>query len=209
MTRKFWKPLNEANVIHMSGWGSNHSPIEIILDLEGILKDSDTDYEDEDDMEEVTLITNTDELAHEIEDLGYKSEIASDLTALIDKLGGHSPVPNLKKKVLEKMMLMSGSEFLKLMYAVLRESPSAEGRIGGIINQIEDEHEDSDEIEDVEEINYSNVSKREIRSMIDQALDSGDYQEAKELISYLDRSKWQEMHKKVTFHESYHENRRK
>jgi len=60
-------------------------------------------------------------------------------------------------------------------------------RTKGIQDEPE-EIEDSEELGDIEEVDYSKMSKREIQELIDSALDSGDFSTVKQLSPYLKES---------------------
>jgi hypothetical protein len=146
-------------------------------------------------------------------------------------------VKNLREKVFGKMMLMPAPDMLKLMYLILNQDPLAKRKVKEIVDEIvsaEEEYqrqladynlqskeageepEDGETEEPVEpeeetepeEIDYSRLAQRDIQSMIDQALDAGDYDKVRELSTYLKESKRQEVFEALHAHEGYPSNKK-
>ena len=171
-----------------------------------------------------TIIMNTDSLADEIEDLRYGPEIAGDLRDFVNQFPEVSDIPNLREHVFGKMMAMPAKEFLELMYLILNDDKKANKIVQEFIDEIADEinkyelgqagidNDDDYEPEETpgrapqapgrapaepEEIDYSELSRREIEKLIDQALDAKDFDKVRELSQYLKESKQQEIFERL------------
>ena len=178
--------------------------------------------EDEETAE--TIIMNTDSLADEIEDLRYGPEIAADLRDFINQFPETSDIPNLREHVFGKMMGMPAKEFLELMYMILNEDNRAKDVIQEFIDEVaeeinkyelgqagidnDDDYEPEEEPSrapeapgrapaEPEQIDYSELSKREIEKLIDDALDRKDYDTVRDLSKYLKESKQQEIFERL------------
>jgi hypothetical protein len=178
--------------------------------------------EDEETAE--TIIMNTDSLADEIEDLRYGPEIAADLRDFINQFPETSDIPNLREHVFGKMMGMPAKEFLELMYMILNEDNRAKDVIQEFIDEVaeeinkyelgqagidnDDDYEPEEEPgrapeapgrapSEPEEIDYSELSKKEIEKLIDDALDRKDYDTVRDLSKYLKESKQQEIFERL------------
>ena len=160
------------------------------------------------------VISNTDTLADEIEDLRYGPEIAADLRDLVNEFPESADIPNLREHVFGKMMLMPADDFLKLMLMILEENPKAKEGVQEIIDEIVQEQKDyelrmagidSDEEspysatpeEPEGEPDYANMSQRDIAKLIDDAIDARDFDRVKELSKYLNESKHQGLYERV------------
>ena len=171
-----------------------------------------------------TIIMNTDSLADEIEDLRYGPEIAGDLRDFVNQFPEVSDIPNLREHVFGKMMAMPAKEFLELMYLILNDDKKANKIVQEFIDEISDEinkyelgqagidNDDDYEPEETpgrapqapgrapsepEVIDYSELSRREIEKLIDQALDAKDFDKVRELSQYLKESKQQEIFERL------------
>ena len=178
--------------------------------------------EDEETAE--TIIMNTDSLADEIEDLRYGPEIAADLRDFINQFPETSDIPNLREHVFGKMMGMPAKEFLELMYMILNEDNRAKDVIQEFIDEVaeeinkyelgqagidnDDDYEPEEEPSrapeapgrapsEPEQIDYSELSRREIEKLIDDALDRKDYDTVRDLSKYLKESKQQEIFERL------------
>jgi hypothetical protein len=171
----------------------------------------------------VTIIMNTDTLADEIEDLRYGPEIAADLRDFINEFPETADIPNLREHVFGKMMAMDAKDFLELMYMILNEDPKAKPVVQEFVDEIseeinryelgqagidnDDDYEPGEQYGETpvsasaqtqpEEIDYSELSKREIEKLIDKALDAKDYDTVRDLSKYLKESKQQEIFEKL------------
>ncbi len=165
-----------------------------------------------------TVIMNTDSLADEIEDLRYGPEIAADLRDFITAFPEYDDIPNLREHVFGKMMAMDAKDFLNLMYMILNEDSNAKPIVQEFIDEIaeeigkyelgqagidnDDDYEPSTETPgrapaEPEEVDYSELSKREIERLIDDALDRKDFDTVRDLSKYLKESKQQEIFEKL------------
>ena len=169
-----------------------------------------------------TVIMNTDSLADEIEDLRYGPEIAADLRDFISSFPEYDTITNLREHVFGKMMTMDSKDFLDLMYMILNEDDKAKPVVQEFIDEIaeeigkyelgqagidnDDDYEPSEETpsrapSEPEEIDYSELSKREIEKLIDKALDAKDFDTVRDLAKYLKESKQQDIFEKL--HKDY------
>jgi len=170
-----------------------------------------------------TIIMNTDTLADEIEDLRYGPEIAADLRDFINEFPETADIPNLREHVFGKMMAMDAKDFLNLMYMILNEDSRAKPVVQEFVDEIseeinryelgqagidnDDDYEPGEEYGEItgrastqtepEEVDYSELSKREIEKLIDKALDDKDYDTVRDLSKYLKESKQQEIFEKL------------
>lgn len=166
-----------------------------------------------------TIIMNTDTLADEIEDLRYGPEIAADLRDFINEFPETADIPNLREHVFGKMMAMDAKDFLDLMYMILIEDSRANPVVQEFIDEIseeinryelgqagidnDDDYEPGEEYgrastqTEPEEIDYSELSRREIEKLIDKALDAKDYDTVRDLSKYIKESKQQEIFEKL------------
>jgi hypothetical protein len=169
-----------------------------------------------------TVIMNTDSLADEIEDLRYGPEIAADLRDFVNSFPEYDSIPNLREHVFGKMMAMEAKEFLNLMYMILNEDPKAKPVVQEFIDEVaeeigryelgqagidnDDDYEPSDDEPaeapgrapaEPEQIDYSELSRREIERLIDAALDVKDFDKVRDLSKYLKESKQQEIFERL------------
>jgi len=170
-----------------------------------------------------TIIMNTDTLADEIEDLRYGPEIAADLRDFINEFPETADIPNLREHVFGKMMAMDAKDFLNLMYMILNEDSRAKPVVQEFVDEIseeinryelgqagidnDDDYEPGEEYGEItgrastqtepEEVDYSELSKREIEKLIDKALDAKDFDTVRDLSKYLKESKQQEIFEKL------------
>ena len=170
-----------------------------------------------DDEESAQLvISNTDSLADEIEDLRYGPEIAADLRDFINEFQKGSDIENIREHVFGKLMLMPAPEFLELMFKILSDDPEAKKEMQAIIDEIAEEMnkyelgaagiDTNDDETDLglpaaaaepEDVDYASMAKRDIEKLIDQALDARDFDRVRELSKYINESKQKELFERV------------
>ena len=160
------------------------------------------------------IISNTDSLADEIEDLRYGPEIAADLRDFINQFDEVNKIQNLREHVFGKLMLLPAPEFLDLMFKILSDDPSAVPAMKEIVDEVAAEinkyelgaagidTEDPDlglpaAPEEPEDADYANMAKRDIEKLIDQALDARDFDKVRELSKYINESKQRELFERV------------
>jgi hypothetical protein len=179
-----------------------------------------------------TVIMNTDSLADEIEDLRYGPEIAADLRDFISAFPEYDSIPNLREHVFGKMMAMDAKDFLDLMYMILNDDSKAKPVVQEFIDEVaeeigkyelgqagidsDDDYEPSEETPGrapaepaqtaPEEIDYSELSKREIEKLIDKALDAKDFDTVRDLAKYLKESKQQDVFERLHRESGYPSN---
>lgn len=162
-----------------------------------------------------TVKINVSSFEDEAEDFRTGPEIAADFRDFINKNVKSSYTPNMRAFIFGKMMdpnYMTTDEFLNLFRGVLNETPEARTKIDDMIDEVVQElksyelgeilpgYDDNDEyelpqetpvIDDVEdeEVDYSQLPQRRIQELIDDALDSGDYDEVKRLSQFLKEGK--------------------
>ena len=151
------------------------------------------------------IISNTDTLADELEDLRFGPEMAADLRDFINEFKEVDKIKNLQEYVWGEMMRMDAREFLELFGGILSGTKKAKDDVQEMIDNIAqslsdyemeiaglkgDSDYDSDD-EDGEYANpaeepeapaaeepntdYANMSQKELHALVDQYLDAGDY----------------------------------
>jgi len=193
-----------------------------------------------DDKEESeTIISNTDTLSDELEDLRYGPEIAGDLRDFVNGFPESDEIENLREHFFGKLMLLPADQFLSLMLKILSQDSKAKKEAQEIIDEISSEikgydlkmagiDNDDDDFETGDEENpekydgeedddvlepgeddkeeepeepgdedYSQMSQKEILKLIDDALDSKDYEKAKELSQYLKESRRYDLYERL------------
>jgi len=167
--------------------------------------------EDEESAE--IIISNTDSLADEIEDLRYGPEIAADLRDFVNGFNEVDKIENLREHVFGKLMLLPAPQFLELMFNILSQNPKAKTDMQKIIDEVAKETADYElsvagidtESPDLglpanqqqDDEDYANMAKRDIMALIDQALDAGDFDRVRELSKYINESKQRELFERV------------
>lgn len=165
--------------------------------------------DDEEDAE--IIISNTDSLADEIEDLRYGPEIAADLRDFINGFPESNKVENLREHVFGKLMLLPAKQFLDTIFYILSDDPRGKHAIQKLINEVVEEINDykdaikngdfespsDNEPEEEGEVDYENMSKRDLMALIDQALDAEDYDRVRDLSQYLKESKQRDLFERV------------
>ena len=151
------------------------------------------------------IISNTDTLADELEDLRFGPEMAADLRDFINEFKEVDKIKNLQEYVWGEMMRMDAREFLELFSGILSDTKKAKDDVQEMIDNIAqslsdyemeiaglkgDSDYDADD-EDGEYANpaeepeapaaeepntdYANMSQKELHALVDQYLDAGDY----------------------------------
>lgn len=167
----------------------------------------------EDEETAQTVISNTDSLADEIEDLRYGPEIAADLRDFVNGFNEVDKIENLREHVFGKLMLLPAPQFLELMFNILSQNPKAKTDMQKIIDEVAKETADYElsvagidtESPDLglpanqqqDDEDYANMAKRDIMALIDQALDAGDFDRVRELSKYINESKQRELFERV------------
>lgn len=162
-----------------------------------------------------TVKINVSSFEDEAEDFRTGPEIAADFRDFINKNVKSSYTTNMRAFIFGKMMdpnYMATDEFLNLFRGVLNETPEARTKIDDMIDEVVQElksyelgevlpgYDDNDEYElpqetpviddlEDEEVDYSNLPQRKIQELIDDALDSGEYDEVKKLSQFLKEGK--------------------
>jgi hypothetical protein len=169
-----------------------------------------------------TIISNTDTLADELEDLKYGPEIAADIRDFVNRFPESNKITNLRERVLGKMMLMEAKDFLDLIFRILQDDESAMDDVKEIISEIKQEISDyelgvsgfdkgEDDIDDDGyaipgedmggeeelELDYSKLSQRELQELVDKYLDSGDFEEIEKITPWIKESRQIEHRKKI------------
>jgi hypothetical protein len=161
-----------------------------------------------------TVKINVSSFEDEAEDFRTGPEIAADFRDFINENVKSSYTPNMRAFIFGKMMdpnYMTTDEFLSLFRGVLNATPDARRKIDDMIDEVIKElkeyelgealpgYDDSDDFElpeetpvvdeEDEEVDYSQLSQRKIQELIDDALDSGNYDEVKRLSQFLKEGK--------------------
>ena len=158
-----------------------------------------------------TVLGNTDSLADEIEDLRYGPYMAADLRDFINQFPEASSVENMREFVFGKLMQMPADEFLALMKGIFDKTDSAKAAIKLIIDEVRQEindwelgqaigsdddyeprHDDFGQFEpeperadEPAEVDYSNLTKREMDDLLNKAIDAGDMEMLATLSKYI------------------------
>lgn len=150
-----------------------------------------------------TVKLNVSSFLDEAEDFRTGPEIAADFRDFINE-NPKAQHPNMRAFIFGKMMdsnYISDEEFLKLFRGILNKTPEARKKIDQMINEVNTELNQYElgQVIDVEEPyqvevpqskstkddDYSQMSQREIQSLIDDALDAEDYDKVRMLSQYL------------------------
>lgn len=152
------------------------------------------------------VVMNTDTIADELEDLRYGPYIASTLSEFITAFSEYDEIENLKERFFGKIVLLPALEFLELIRDILSDGETAKASAQTIIDEIKQElsdwdleqvpgfeHDDNDSDTyqapaQADPDDYGSMSQKEIKDLIDQALDADDYKKLDVLTQYLTES---------------------
>lgn len=178
------------------------------------LPNEDSDSKEIEDAEIVKF--NVSSFGDEAEDFRTGPEIAADFRNFIAQNKHIENEPNLRAFVFGYMMdssKLSDKEFLDLFKGILNNTEEARTTVNDIINEIitelneydletaldndSDIQADETEIDAIirrseeqsKEVDYSNLSQKEIQSLIDQALDEEDFDKVRIISNYLKEGK--------------------
>jgi hypothetical protein len=160
-----------------------------------------------------TVILNTDTLADELEDLRYGPEIAADLRDYLNTFKEASEIENFREHIFGKMMRLDAKEFLELFFKILNQDEDSKDVIKEMAREIKSEISKYElgasgiEIEEPEfempgvtpqaEVDYKQMSQKDIQTEVDKALDAEDYDRVKELSKYLKESRRYKVYEKL------------
>jgi hypothetical protein len=147
------------------------------------------------------VLMNTDTFEDEAEDFRYGPEIAADLRDFINENSSVDEFPNIREHVFGKMIELQAEHFLRLMKGILMKTSEARTEVDNLVVAVITELKEyelgvalpSEEIiakstsstEETEEIDYSTMSKSDLHSEADDALDAGDIERFKKISQYL------------------------
>lgn len=155
------------------------------------------------------VLLNTDTFEDEAEDFRYGPEVAADLRDFLNDNSSVDDYPNVREQVFGKMIRMEATSFLKLMKGILMKTPGARVQVDNIINEVIKELKDFDynqalpsdgndepsyvvptdnNATETSEVNYSELSQKELQMEMDDALDREDYEKAKKIQPFLKES---------------------
>ncbi len=153
------------------------------------------------------ILLNTDTFEDEAEDFRYGPEVAADLRDFLNVNRNVDEFPNIREHVFGKMIIMPAEQFLKLMKGILMKSPEARTQVDNIISNVIKElkdfelgqalpsENDNDEKTNIEptqdehkEVDYSEMSQKELQNEMDDALDREDFEKAKSIQPFLKES---------------------
>jgi hypothetical protein len=195
-----------------------HETVKGIFELIAAVSQPGMDADEKEIEQAETVKINVSSFLDEAEDFRTGPEIAADFRDFINKNSKASYTPNMRAFIFGKMMdpnYMSSEEFLKLFRGILNETPEARKKVDSMIDEIisdlksyelgealpdyHDKEEDTEFQQDVdsqetydseeEQVDLSDLPQRRIQELIDDALDSGDYDEVKKLSQYLKEGK--------------------
>lgn len=159
-----------------------------------------------------TVKINVSSFEDEAEDFRTGPEIAADLRDFINENTKSSYTKNMRAFIFGKMMdpnYMTPEDFLKLFRGILNKTEEARDKIDDMIDEIitelksyelgevlpdYDDNDDYSEVteldgEESNEVDYSKMNQRQLQELIDDALDSGNYEEVKKLSQFLKEGK--------------------
>lgn len=169
------------------------------------------------------VLMNTDSIADEIEDLRYGPEIAGDLRDFLNTFPESKTITNFRERVFGKLVALSKDDpkaFLEIIFKILHDDTGAQAAVKPFVDEVAEEmgayqrakteydletgaDVDSEEME-VEDEDYSTLSKKEIQALIDKALDDRDMEKVRELSVYLKESDQHKLYQKVLEVHGYH-----
>ena len=145
-----------------------------------------------------TVISNTDTLSDEIEDLRYGPYLAADLRDTINRLSGTSDTPNLREHVFGKLMQLESEEFLEIMKGIFNKTGSSDSKVLELIAEVEQELRDWQrsrfdmevpgeylDSEDDLETDLSKLSKKDLDDLLNNAIDAKDWAEVEKISKFL------------------------
>ena len=157
-----------------------------------------------------TIKLNVSSFGDEAEDFRTGPSIAADFRDFINKSPDADYTDNMRAYVFGKMMdesYMTSKEFLKLFRGILNETQEARNKVDSMVQEIveelkkfdlgeilghddeEDETNTDNETETNNDDDYSNMSQKELQSLVDDALDSGEFEKVKQISQYLKEGK--------------------
>lgn len=193
-----------------------HETVKGIYELIAAVSQPGLDASPEEIKQAETIKLNVSSFADEAEDFRTGPEIAADFRDFINENPDSSYSPNMRAFVFGKMMdesYMNADEFLELFRGILNKTQQAIQKVDSIISEIVEElkkyelgevigHEEEPEDgidydalglnkpeEEPKDIDYSKLTQREIQSLIDDALDKGEFDEVGKLSQYLKEGK--------------------
>lgn len=195
-----------------------HETVKGIYELIAAVSQPGQDASPEEIRKAETVKINVSSFEDEAEDFRTGPEIAADFRDFINENPDSSYSPNMRAFIFGKMMdesYMTPDEFLSLFRGILNKTDDARRKVDSMISEIveelkkyelgevlghEEESEDGinydalgldkpEEPEQVSDVDYSELSQKEIQSLIDDALDNGDFKEVEKLSQYLKEGK--------------------
>lgn len=169
-----------------------------------------------------TVLMNTDSIADELEDLRYGPEIAGDLRDFLNSFPESKTIANFRERVFGKMVAFSKEDpqgFLEIIFKILNDAEDAKQAVKVFVDEVAEEMSayqkakteydleagsDVDDEEEIEDEDYSKLSKKEIQALIDKALDDRDMEKVRELSVYLKESDQHKLYEKVMQIHGYH-----
>lgn len=211
---EYWTPTIKARGIDFPML--LHEAVKGIFELIASISQPGMDADEKEIEMAQTVKINVSSFEDEAEDFRTGPEIAADFRDFINENNDSSYTPNMRAFIFGKMMdpnYMTSEEFLKLFRGILNKTQEARKKIDSIIDEVIKEFksyelgealpDNSNEYElsndDFEmpiekedepiEIDYSELTQRRLQELIDDALDSGDYDEVKKLSEFLKEGK--------------------
>ena len=195
-----------------------HETVKGIYELIAAVSQPGQDASPEDITKAKTVKINVSYFDDEAEDFRTGPEIAADFRDFINENTDSSYSPNMRAFIFGKMMdesYMTTDDFLNLFRGILNKTDEARQKVDSMISEIveelkkyelgevlghEEESEDGinydalgldkpEQTEETSDVDYSELSQREIQSLIDDALDKGDFKEVEKLSQYLKEGK--------------------
>jgi hypothetical protein len=150
------------------------------------------------------VIDQTDTFEDEMEDLKYGKYIKNDFVEFIMENPKAGDIPNLKEFVFGEMMAMPAHQFVSLFKGIMEKTGIARRKVDAIIDGIIDmfneyENDAPAEVDYAPStqpapangpVDYAKVSKRELQTMLDDALDKGDYATVGKISPFLESKRY-------------------
>jgi polyhydroxyalkanoate synthesis regulator phasin len=172
----------------------------------------------DDEEEATTIISNTDTLADELEDLRYGPEIAADIRDFINEFKESDTVENLREFIFGKMMMLPAPEFLDLIFKILSDDAEAKVIVQDMIDEIKkelndyelagsgitnkeytvDAEPDEEETDTDGNPDYSKMAKKDVQKLIDKYLENGEFDKIDAALPFLKESKQEEYGGKIS-----------
>lgn len=164
------------------------------------------------------VIDQTDTYQDELQDLKYGKYLKADFQEFLMENPKYNSVEQMKEFVFGEMMDLPAPQFISLFRGIMDKTPDAKRKVDEIMDKIIGEFDEqiSDTDSDVDSMisksndeveqeavpvengeDFSNMSQSELRSLVDDALDSGDFEKIEKISPFLKESVRNKVDKRV------------